>query len=102
MMEISNDVNDDADKPEPNPFKALAVGRIVHYVEEPLMQDGGMKHRAAIVEEVLDQKEGICLLLVAAPNNLHEARARFLDPATIKPPALPDLMVHTWHWPERV
>lgn len=88
----------------------IAVGRIVHYVEKPLLgsvpespvQAGEMKHRAAIITEVLDPVEGVCLLTVFAPGKMRDSKARFLDPTTIKPPALPDLLVHTWHWPERV
>ena len=94
-----------------NDMKGLAVGRIVHYVEEPLLgsvpespvQAGEMKHRAAVIEEVLDPIEGLCLLLVMAPGKLREMKSRYLDYEAMEDsPSKPALMVGTWHWPERV
>lgn len=98
-------------KKEEKPMKGLTVGRMVHYVEEPLLgavdespvKAGEMKHRAAVVEEVLDEEDGLCLLLVMAPGNLREMKSRYLDYEAMEDaPSRSALMVGTWHWPERV
>jgi hypothetical protein len=91
-------------------MKGLTVGRMVHFIEEPLFENandpskiGKMKHCAAVVEDVLDEEKGICLLLVMSPGDLREVKAEYMDPEdAVSNAALIDKLIGTWHWIERV
>ena len=74
-------------------MEGLTVGRIVHYVAygTPGGEYQAGAHRAAIVADVKDAAEGVCVLLVVNPTGIHFNTAPYSEEP--KP--------GTWHLVER-